>query len=229
MNIEVYCDESGQELFRSKARGEKYVLIGGIWIRAEERQDHKDAIKRLRGKHAVHNEFKWKKVSPSRLAFYEDLVDLFFQREMNFRTLVLRADELDVLKFSQSDNELMFYKFYYQLLHHWILDLNDYRIFVDIKTNRRPDRIKVLKKCLVLSNLSSKVDVQALPSEEVDLIQLVDLLMGAVSYKFHKTTTSQAKQRVVRRVEQQLGRVICATSRDARKFNVFRFRSGGGW
>ena len=229
MNFDVYCDESRQELFRSPVPGENYVLIGGIWIKAEERPAHKRAVKILRARHRLHGEFKWNRVSTSRLDFYKDLVSMFFSRDIRFRTVVLQADELDSVRFHEADNELMFYKFYYQLLHHWILDFNKYRIFVDTKTNRVQDRLRTLELCLSNANISSVVDVQALPSHEVDLMQLADVLIGAVSYKFHKRASSKAKQEVVGEVEKRLERQIGPTCRADNKFNVFRFRPGGGW
>jgi len=51
---------------------------------------------------------------------------------------------------------------------------------VDTKTNRLHSRIQTLEKCLRHANLSSLVQVQALPSHEVDLLQLVDVLTEAV-------------------------------------------------
>jgi hypothetical protein len=42
MNFEVYCDESRQDYFWNRAGdGERYVLIGGLWIEADERQEYK--------------------------------------------------------------------------------------------------------------------------------------------------------------------------------------------
>jgi len=229
MDFEVYCDESRQELFHSPVPGGHYVLIGGIWIKAEDRQGHKEAIGSLRSQHRLYGEFKWNRVSASRLGFYKDLVGLFFLREIRFRTVVLRAHELDAVRFHQADNELMFYKFYYQLLHHWILDFNRYRVFVDTKTNRLHDRLKTLEGCLSNANISSIVDVQALPSHEVDLIQFADVFIGAVSYKFHKRTSSGAKRQLVGEIERHLGQEIGPTSRAENKFNIFKFSPGGGW
>ena len=229
MDFEVYCDESRQDLFRSRAPGENYVLIGGIWIKAEARQAHKQAIRELRERHNLPGEFKWNRVSPSRLNFYTDLVRLFFEREMRFRVIVLRADELDATKFHQSDEELMFYKFYYQLLHHWVLDNNGYRFFLDTKTNRVHGRIETLRDCLANANITSTVDVQVLPSHELDLIQLAVVLIGAVGYKLHGTSTSEAKLAVVAEIERRLRRQIGPTLKSEEKFNVFRCRPGGGW
>jgi len=53
---------------------------------------------------------------------------------MRFRCIAVDREQVN-LALHQNDGELGFYKFYYQLLHHWILD-NEYRIFCDLKTNR---------------------------------------------------------------------------------------------
>ncbi len=231
MDLEVYCDESRPELFKSQPPGDYYVLIGSLWILREHRSSYKNQIGFLRKRHNLYGEFKWKRVSPSKLEFYLDLVRFFFDQadSMRFRVIVLRADELDVVRFHNSDNELMFYKFYYQVLHHWILDFNYYKIFLDAKTNRLHNRIRTLEHCLRNANLSSRVDVQALPSHQVPLLQLADILIGAVSYKFHGNPASKAKMAVVEEIERRLGHEIGPTFRSEEKFNVFRFKSGGGW
>lgn len=232
MDFEVYCDESRQEYFWTKTEPHagRYVLIGSLWLEAARRPEIKAAIKEIRQRHAVHGEFKWQRVSPSRLGFYLDLIDLFFTQPIRFRIILLPADQLNAIQFHNADNELMFYKFYYQLLHHWILDFNSYRIFVDLKTNRVKEHPARLGEILDRSNYFAEVDfVQSLPSDQVDLLQFVDVLIGAVGYKFHGQTTSQAKMDVVRQIESNLGHPIVATSRSENKFNVFRWRPGGGW
>jgi len=229
MNFEVYCDEANPEFFKSRPDGDFYVLIGGVWVKAEDRTTHKAAIKEIRSRHNVFGEFKWNRVSPARVEFYTEIVKWFFAwEEVRFRTIVLRVDELDD-KLHAYDNELAFYKFYYQMLHHWILDRNNYSVFVDTRTNRLRNRLKTLEECLKYANLTSEVTVQALPSDELDLMQAADVLIGAVSYSLHGKKESHAKLQVVKAIENEIGRDIGPTSRAEDKFNVFRFRGGGGW
>ena len=71
--------------------------------------------------------------------------------------------------------------------------------------------------------------MQALPSDEVDLLQLVDLLIGAVGYKFNGGGGSLAKENVVGTIERHLGHKLQPTHKMEEKFNVFRWRPGGGW
>ncbi len=232
-DYEIYCDESRQELFYDKDKSRRgFALIGGIWLQASERQRLKDKIKDLRRQHEVFGEFKWTKVSSRRLPFYLDLVNLFFNEDaLKFRTIVLRNDELDTVKFHERDAELMFYKFYYQLIKHWLEDGNSYRVFVDLKTSRKRDRLQTLHNCLKFSNLAAHVEfVQALPSSEVGFLQLADLLLGAVGARFNNDTESPAKCEVLALIEEHLKRPLDRpTSRYYMKFNVFRWRPRSRW
>jgi len=231
MNIEVYCDESRQEYFaRAGEPLDGFTLIGSLWIEAERRRTYNEQINRLREKHSYRHEFKWNKVAPANLHFYLDLIKLFFAEEMRFRCIVLPVRDLNAVVFHGADCELMFYKFYYQVLHHWILDDNEYRVFVDSKTNRVHNRLRVLKQCLQQANrLAIIQDVQALPSHQVNLIQLVDVLIGAIGYKFHRERNSTSKVEVLSEIERRLGHAVAATSRGEQKFNIFHFQPGGGW
>ena len=233
MEFDVYCDESRPDLFASK-RNETgcFMLIGSVWFPYEQREVFKAEIKELRRRHNAFGEVKWRAVAPSKLEFYLDLVDWFFGNQLacRFRCIVVEADLVDLTKFHESDQELGFYKFYYQLLHHWILDFNQYRVFLDHKRNRDRDRLKVLRRCLAHTNISSNIErVQALDSRDSQFIQLADLLTGAVAARFHDATSSAARLAVIERIETRLGHPIRATARSESKFNVFKIDLGGGW
>jgi hypothetical protein len=75
MKFEVYSDESRPDLLSSQHPPVQYLVIGSLWLRAEDRQDFKDTIHALRDKHKIGGEFKGQKVSPSRLDFYRELVE----------------------------------------------------------------------------------------------------------------------------------------------------------
>jgi len=233
LRFEIYCDESQQDLLARSAEREvgQRVVLGGIWIEADSRVLLKNAIGELRLKHGLRGEFKWTRVSPSRLAFYVELVDLFFSSDAaRFRAVVLPANELDAVQFHEGDAELMFYKFYYLLLHKWILDANTYRVFLDTKTNRVGGRLKELHEVLATANRFSVIQqVQALPSKEVDLLQLADVLTGAVSYRLHGRDSSSSKVDVAERIEHHIGHRIGCTGCAEAKLNVFCWHSGGGW
>ena len=233
MKFEVYCDESRPDLLCSNKPTAEYMVIGGLWLSSESRARCKQDIHALRDKHKIGGEFKWQKVSPSRLDFYRDLADWFIAQgdELRFRCIAVEHEKVDLLRFHESDQELGFYKFYYQMLHHWILDFNEYSIFCDFKSNRVGNRLSELARCLSYSNLTSDiVNVQATRSKESVLIQAADVLTGIAAAQLNnKLKAGSAKWELVTHFEQALGGQIKATYRTENKFNVFVIDLTGGW
>lgn len=215
MKFEVYCDESNPDVLTSQHPRARHLMIGSLWLPAESR-----------------SEIKWSKVSPNRRNFYVELIDLFisYGDSLRFRCIAVDHTQLN-MALHDNDEELGFYKFYYQLLHHWLLDFNEYRIFCDVKSHRDPKRLPVLARCLARGNLSSRIEsIQALHSDEVVLIQLCDLLLGAASSRINETLREGgAKAAIVQRLETALGRPLAPTHKTEEKFNIFRIRLRGGW
>ncbi len=224
MKIDIYCDETLPDLFTSSNQLDKNLLIGSLWIESELREDIKQKIKDLRSKHNVWGEIKWSKVSKSKESFYLELVDLFFSYKdrVRFRCIAVNPNEI-IWAYHNDDKELGFYKFYYFVLDKWIRDFNEYSIFCDAKVNRDLSRLNKLHEILITSNRLSYIDrVQALPSKEVVLIQLTDLLLGAASSKLNSIKhTNMAKNNIINKIEQNLGRKIKPTYLDEKKFNLF--------
>ena len=213
MNLEIYCDESCQDVFTSQHTKCRHMFIGGLWLPAEKREIFKNGLYSIREKHKMFSEIKWNKISLSRINFYIDLINYFFDKndDLRFRCVVVGKDKVDLVKYHDSDAELGFYKFYYQLLHHWILDFNAYAIYLDIKTSRVRNRLKTLHQCLRRSNLSSDIRIlQALPSHENIFIQLTDLLLGAVNAEFNGQGSGSAKKKILECIEARLGHKITA-------------------
>ena len=233
MRFEVYCDETLPDLLTAQRPRARYLMIGSLWLAAEIRQDAKERITALRHRHAVWGEMKWTKISPSKQAFYEELIDVFMSlgKDMRFRCIAVDREHVN-RAFHDHDGELGFYKFYYQLLLHWIQDFNEYQIICGLKTNRRRNHLSALKHYLRLSNqLATITDIQSLPSREVDLLQLCDVLLGAASSRLNRTGRDEgtAKETFVRKLEAclkvhgQLG----PTPHAEKKFNIFKIRLAG--
>ena len=72
--------------------------------------------------------------------------------------------------------------------------------------------------------------IQAIDSAESVILQLQNILMGTVSYKYNygDNGSSTAKSELVAYVEQKLGRKIGATYSSEHKFNIFKINLGGG-
>jgi len=230
VEIEIYCDESNQQLLSStKPTQGRYFLIGALWLPSEKRGLFKNNISSIAHAENTFGEAKWKAVCPSKLSFYLKLVDFFFEQgyDLRFRCIVIDAKRVNLEKYHDADHELGYYKFCYQLLKNWIEDFNVYSIFVDHKTIRDPHRLAALTSYLRAANLLAQIkNVQALPSNDLFLLQLSDVLLGAVSAKFNQSVTSKAKLAVIDRIEQHLKHPIMATSLSVKKFNVFKISLG---
>jgi hypothetical protein len=230
MQFEVYCDESNPEVLIDRGAND-FLVLGSLWMPADFRQQFKEDIANLKKKFGYCNEIKWNKVAPSTFEFYNALLVYFFtNKNLRFRALLAEADKIDLVKFHNGDGELSFYKFYYQLLNHWIFDYNEYSIFVDHKVNKDTNRVSKLQEVLSASNLTSKIcNVQALPSKQSLGIQLADFLMGIVNGKFNAKISSLAKLDLLKNTESLLKHEIKPTYKYEEKFNIFKINLQGGW
>lgn len=232
MRFDIYCDESQPDVFWSKSDTRaRFLLIGGIWLPSDQRSTIKSAIGALKARHGLNHEIKWHKVHVAKMDFYRALVDLFIDSDLRFRCIAVEGDKVDMVRFHQDDQELGFYKFYYQVIKHWLDDFNEYQIFCDEKTSRSRDRLAILRRTLDYANLTSTVRaVQALPSKEVVLLQLTDFLLGMASSRLNRTAQrGSAKDEVIQHLEKRLGRAVAPTWKSEQKFNVFRINLQGGW
>ena len=233
MKFDVYCDESRPDLLSSAHPSARFMVIGSLWLATEDRQTFKDEIHSIRNKHRIGGEFKWQKISPSKAAFYNELVEWFCAKgdRLRFRCIVVEHQKINLMRFHDGDQELGFYKFYYEMLHQWILDFNEYAVFCDLKRNRTRDRLPILMQCLNNTNLTSVTkSVQAVPSEESVLIQLTDVLTGTAAARLNDMLKPHgAKANLVSHLEGCLRRRIQRTYWSEQKFNVFVINLQGGW
>jgi hypothetical protein len=233
MNIDVYCDEAYPDLFSSKNPQAQYLFIGSVWLKSKDRDRFKADIHQIRNKHKIGGEFKWTKISSAKIDFYKDLLAWFYKQreELRFRCIAVDYKQVDLIKYHQSDQELGFYKFYYQMLHQWICDGNEYQIFCDYKQNRLSDRLHTLMNCLSNASLAATIkNVQTIRSRESVLIQLTDVLLGIAAARYNKRLSkTSVKNEIVEYLETLLGRRISHTTRAEKKFNLFEIRLSQGW
>lgn len=205
------------------------MTLGALMCREDRVRHVSERLRDFKRKHGMADAFetKWVKVSPGKLQFYCDLIDFFFDDDdLRFRTIVIPdKSKLDHAKFSQTHDD-WYYKMLYRLLELFVDPNEQYNIYLDIKDSRSAEKARRLGTVL----LSAKHDyggksvqrVQNVRSHEVELIQLADLLIGAVGYINRKLTTSDAKSKLVERVRQRSGHSLTKTTTlGERKFNVF--------
>jgi len=166
-------------------------------------------------------EIKWTKVSPAKLDFYMKLVDYFFrQPELHFRGVVIDKTVLDHARFHQLHDD-WYYKMMFTLLEPIIDPQQCHRGYLDIKDTRSEEKRAKLER--VLRNANYDYDstiierVQQIRSYESELLQLADLLIGAVAYH-HRVRRGDlpgpgrplnaAKIALIERIRQRSGKTL---------------------
>lgn len=220
----VYCDES----CHLENDGQKAMVLGAVWCPVDKRLEIAKRIREIKQKHGFKADFeiKWTKVSKSKLAFYLDVVDYFFDDDdFHFRGLVVPdKNTLDHEKYAQSHDD-WYYKMYFTMLK-VILDPNaHYRVYIDIKDTLGADKIKTLHSVLCNNayDYSRKIveRVQQIHSDESEHLQVADLLIGALAYLHRGLTENEAKKAVINRIKERSGyQLIYNTLQRESKFNL---------
>lgn len=225
----LYCDESRH----TSDPSQNFAVIGVLQCPRDEKRRLVHRIHSLMSLHNVKGEFGWKKLSPNRREFYETLLELFVEEsELNFRCIVVDKNSLDHDKWNDGDKELGFYKMYYQLLVHWLKPGNEYSIYLDWQQNSCSSRFEELRQVLI-HKLSGRAKISCLEpvtSHTQPLIQLADLLMGAVGYQWNgldsKPDKSLFKSGYAQKLANMLGRenLVQGTGPNEQKFNIFNWQ-----
>ena len=109
----------------------------------------------------------------------------------------------------------------------------EFEIYLDIKDTRGGPKVRkleeILRSGLHDSTGSTVKRVQTVRSHEVQAMQLVDILLGAVSHENRDGGTSEAKRAIARQIEDRSGaRFKYNTAKTERKFNLFHWQGRAG-
>jgi Protein of unknown function (DUF3800) len=224
--LNVYCDESRHLLCNS----DNIMVLGAIYCHAEEVKIVSDRIRNIKKKHKLKSDFetKWTKVSPSKIDYYLDLIDYFFKESpLRFRTILIPdKSKLDHKRFKQTHDD-WYYKMYYVLLKWIVRTSNKYHFYLDIKDTRGSKKIKQLEIYLANNFYDFSREciarVQQIRSHESELLQLADLLIGAVSYANWSKNPFSSKSKIVKKIESYLPQnsLTQKTLYAYGKFNIF--------
>lgn len=226
----IYCDES----CHLERDGQPSMALGAIWCVASHRAMLGRRIKALKQEFGLSADFeiKWVKISPAEVNFYMRLVDLFFDEPLlHFRGLVVPDKSiLDHGRFQQSHDEF-YYKMWFTLLNRLISPNDRYRIFIDIKDTRGKAKVEKLHDVLCNANYDFDRNViesiEQVHSHHVPLLQLADILIGALAYSRRPEHHSAAKSALLAHVRKRSGLSLNQNSLwKAEKFNLLVWRPG---
>jgi len=211
----IYCDES----CHLEHDHQKAMVIGATWCPSEEVKKIFADLRAIKIRHGLAKNFeiKWVKISPSKIDFYLEIADYFFDaEELHFRAVVIPdKGKLNHAAFSQ-DHDQWYYKMFFVLLKQIFDPYARYRIYLDIKDTRSQQKVKKLHG--VICNSFYDFDktiierVQQVRSHEVEIVQITDLLIGALAYAHRGLNTSQAKMAFIQRLRERSGRSLLRTT-----------------
>ena len=220
----IYCDES----CHLERDHQKVMVLGAVWCPLEAVRTISSEMRMIKRSHGLARDFevKWVKVSPAKTDFYLEIVDYFFnKKELHLRAVVIPdKGKLNHKVFSQ-DHDQWYYKMFFVSLKAIFDPQSRYRIYLDIKDTRSHQ--KVLKLHEVLCNAFHDFDkkmierVQQVRSHEVEILQITDLLIGALAYAHRGQRTSRAKLALVQRLRERSGHSLLHTTlREEEKMNI---------
>ncbi|WML26272.1 DUF3800 domain-containing protein [Neobacillus sp. OS1-33] len=247
----LYCDES----CHLPNDDSDVMVLGAIKCNESKKIEIYNEIRKIKEKHGISSwaEVKWTKVSLSKLKFYKELVDYFFNnQDLTFRcTIAPGKKELDHVKYNNGNYDEWYYKMYYHLLLPIIkngfyptgVKNSDFRVFIDIKDTKGGPKVKKLKDVLIkgikkdnLPGLSNEIflkDINQINSRESELLQLADLLIGMATY-YHRglyfsDKSSKGKQALIEYCLLKHKIILHDTTPlNKTKFNVFVWRPQKG-
>jgi len=228
MSINIYCDESSY-ILNDKS---PIMTLGAIQYPENNIRELSLEIKSIKEEYNCRGELKWTKVSMKNILFYLRLIDLFeTKRNLNFRAIIIHdKDKLDHKLFNDGSHDNFYYKMYYELLRNIIENNPDdsFKIYLDIKDTRSSEKVRKLHEILSNKfydfNMEKVCNIQQIRSNESNILQLCDFLLGAVTYTNKGLYSNAAKLQVSETIEKKLGFNLKMTTPPWElKFNLFHF------
>ncbi|WP_461788664.1 DUF3800 domain-containing protein [Pedobacter sp.] len=232
-SFNIYCDES----CHLENDGIKVMGLGAVWFPKHKKDEIFTRIREIKVKHGLPSyfEIKWHKVSPAQEEFYLDLIDYFFDDDdLHFRCLMVSdKDALDHKAYNQTHDDF-YYKMYFDLIKIILTPECSHHIYLDIKDTKSQDKIVKLQEYLRKTHydFEKKIirKVQHIRSHEAQALQLVDLLLGAITYFHRGLQTSESKLKIIKKIKHRSGySLIQSTLPKENKLNLFIWKGGGGY
>ncbi len=185
----MYVDESSQT-------GCTYMVLGALVIEQSASFQLDSRLEKFKHQWRLDHELKWGKVSRGMLGAYKGYVevglDVLRRDSPGFYAIVVDCTKLDHNTYNGGSSETGFSKFVYQLLMKCARLFHE-RAALDCFLDDRTTRQTLHELRSILNNGASKNfsrrpfrRVEYRDSKQSNLIQLVDLLTGAVAYQWNR-------------------------------------------
>ena len=228
MEYNVYCDESCHLV----SNDSKYMLIGAVYCPKNKVKKVNEYIEHLKENYNISNkiELKWNKIDKKTEKLYLDIINYFFNNDdLKFRVIVIDKTKLDHDKYNQTENEF-YHKTYYEMLKYIIIPGNSYNIYPDIKDTNSYYYHQVMLDYLRIkmqdTNKKTIKKVQPIRSYEAPILQINDILIGALSYHYRNLSKNSVKLNIINEIKKLYQNDFDTSSYYSNtKFNIFIWRS----
>lgn len=226
--INIYCDESNH----LEKDGISMMVLGAVYAPKEKVKTANKRIREIKEKHGIKptTEVKWTKVAINKIQFYLDVVDYFFDNDdLHFRAILVNKEGLNHGAYNQTHDEF-YYKMYFELLSKILDPQNKYNIYLDIKDTQGANKVKKLHKvlCNDIYDFDGSIiqNIQQVRSEELEVLQLTDLLIGAMQFLNRNDVKSEAKKTLIERMRSRSGYdLLKSTLVREEKTNIFYWKA----
>jgi hypothetical protein len=209
------------------------MVLGAVWCPREHTREINERIREIKVRNGVSAtaEMKWTKLSPAKTQLFIDFVNYFFDEALlHFRAVIIPdKTQLDHARFNQNHDD-WYYKMYFGMLKQILKPADCYEIYIDIKdthTNRKAQKLREVCSNSMYDFSKTIVEkIQPIRSDEVQIMQIVDILIGALGYENrifpNGHEQSKAKLAVISHIKERYGYSLNRTTllRED-KFNIF--------
>ena len=221
--LNLYCDES----CHLENDGIKVMLIGAIACPDYIKETVYGDIRQIKYNHGIpsHREIKWTKVSKGEEGYYLNLVNYFFDNEsLSFRCVMLpNKSKLRHEDFDQTHDDF-YYKMYYHVINKYLNEIDQLTVYVDIKDTRSIRKVRKLNNILenrARNRFQCVAKIEQIRSHHNSIMQLCDLLTGAVVYVNRGLKTSETKLKLCELIVERTGQTLRHSSAySEKKFNL---------
>jgi hypothetical protein len=197
------------------------MVIGSVSSAYNQVKRHTERIKQIRQKHEFFTEIKWSNVSTFKKQFYIDLIDYFFDTDLMYRAIIVDKNSVST-EGDGNDFDTFYYKMFFQMLKYNKRTEYTYNVFLDIKDTLSAHKVNKLKDILNKTPGTYR-NVQNIRSHESQLLQISDLITGAIAYNLnHDGKKTPAKEQVIEKIQKHSKQNLSGSSEfGVDKLNLF--------
>lgn len=211
----IYCDES----CHLEKDGHGVMVLGSVWCPKDKVRDISTRLREIKNRHGFNRAFemKWTKLSETKRQFYLDVLDYFFDDDdLHLRAVVVPDKAKLNHGIRQQTHDEWYYKMYFTMLKQILDPKSVYNIYLDIKDTKSAKKEQALLRVLrnSVSDFESKVvkRLQSVRSHEIEIVQLTDLLIGAIGYANRGLDSSKTKLAFIQRFQRRSHRSLRVTT-----------------